>query len=121
MTLRTLLEFKNGKIIGPLSLFKTKLIKDDSIAQTDIDKVSKLLNMYKDGKSVSVDDLEVLFDLGYEGPLSEKFDMKSSLENSIIGWEVALKKTSCSEKKAHLNKRIKTAKTKLEQLSKNSN
>jgi len=52
--------------------------------------------------------------------LEAGFCMKSSLENSIIAWNVALKKTSNKEKQAHLKKRIATAEKKLDQLQKNT-
>lgn len=52
--------------------------------------------------------------------LEAKFCMKSGLENSIITWNVALKKTSDKEKQTHLKGRIATAEKKLLQIKKNS-
>lgn len=52
--------------------------------------------------------------------LEAKFCMKSSLENSVVAWKVALKKTSDKEKQAHLKNRIATAEKKLVQLQSNT-
>ena len=120
MTLKILLELKNGSIVGALSLFKTKLMKDDSIQQNDIDFVKQLIDKVKDGKSLTTNEKDVLFKLGYTGSLTEAFDMISSLKNSIIAWEVALKKTNDSGKVTKLRSRIATAKKKLAQIDTNS-
>jgi len=52
--------------------------------------------------------------------LAEKFDMKSSLENSITAWKIALKKTSNKEKQKYLTDRITIAENKIKQIEKNS-
>jgi hypothetical protein len=52
--------------------------------------------------------------------IEAKFCMKSSLENSIIAWNIALKKTNNKEKQNLLKKRIMVAKKKLDQIEQNS-
>ena len=49
-----------------------------------------------------------------------EFDMVSSLKNSIIGFEVLLKKTSNKDKKKNIEAKIKKAQDKLKQIDKNS-
>lgn len=128
MTLRALLEFKitpAQKILNRLNELKWKMIKGKE-TNGDVDSVIELIELITKNQKENQPKLKDVqafakkYDISVPTKLDEKFDMKSSLENSIIGWKVALKKTSCSKKQKHLKTRISAAEKKLKQLSDNS-
>lgn len=128
MTLRVLLEFKltpSQRIINKLSELKWKMIKGKE-ANKDVDSIIDLIDLISKNQKENEPKLKDIqsfakkYDISVPSKLDEKFDMKSSLENSIIGWKVALKKTSCSKKQKHLKTRIQSAEKKLAEISTNS-
>ena len=130
MKLRDLLEYKltpAQAILNRLNELKWAMIhgkEKDSIIDKVLDIIDSIGSSKKVDNTKIDDEIEALakkYGINLVAQLSEaKFDMVSSLKNSIIGWEVALKKTSDKEKTAHLTKRIKAAKAKLAEIAKNS-
>lgn len=135
MTLRILLELLMTPEQREISALRIDISKNKDLSDAQAEQLSNKINTFitllgdldkdtpaykKAKKELSKLLTKANIDIMKASVLNEKFDMKSSLENSVIAWNIALKKTSCSLKQKKLKERIATAEKKLKQLSDNS-